>query len=98
MILLGKYLYYTPFGVHLSFLNVIMKKWIHAQYYKDVEVNCICGANFKINATVPGPIKVETCYQCHPVFNKDRVVKKPIKGMMEKYLEKQKRIEAAQKK
>jgi hypothetical protein len=41
---------------------------------------------------------VETCYQCHPVFNKDRVVKKPIKGMMEKYLEKQKRIEAAQQK
>lgn len=98
MILLGKYLYYTPFGVHLSFLNVIMKKWIHAQYYKDVEVNCICGASFKVNTTVEGPIKVETCYQCHPVFNKDRVVKKPIKGMMEKYLEKQKRIEAAQKK
>ena len=98
MILLGKYLYYTPFGVHLSFLNVIMKKWIHAQYYKDVEVNCICGTSFKVNTTVEGPIKVETCYQCHPVFNKDRVVKKPIKGMMEKYLEKQKRIEAAQKK
>jgi ribosomal protein L31 len=98
LILLGKYLYYTPFGVHLSFLNVIMKKWIHAQYYKDVEVNCICGASFKVNTTVEGPIKVETCYQCHPVFNKDRVVKKPIKGMMEKYLEKQKRIEAAQKK
>ena len=75
-----------------------MKKGIHAQYYKDVEVNCICGDNFKINTTVPGPIKVETCYQCHPVFNKDRVVKKPIKGMMEKYLEKQKRIEAAQQK
>jgi ribosomal protein L31 len=47
---------------------------------------------------VPGPIKVETCYQCHPVFNKNKEVKKVVKGMMEKYLEKQKRIEEAQKK
>lgn len=75
-----------------------MKKGIHGPYYKDVEVNCICGATFVVNAAVPWPIKVETCYQCHPVFNKERVVKKPIKGMMEKYLEKQKKIEAAQKK
>ena len=48
-------------------------------FYKDVEVNCICGANFKINATVPGPIKVETCYQCHPAFNENKEVKKVIK-------------------
>ncbi|MDR2541188.1 MAG: 50S ribosomal protein L31 [Candidatus Peribacteria bacterium] len=71
---------------------------MHAQYHKDVEVNCICGAKFTISATVPGPIKVETCYQCHPVFNKNKEVKKVVKGMMEKYLEKQKRIEEAQKK
>jgi ribosomal protein L31 len=75
-----------------------MKKKIHASYYKDVEVNCICGATFKVNATVPGPIKVETCYQCHPAFNQNKEVKKVVKGMMEKYLEKQKRIEEAQKK
>jgi ribosomal protein L31 len=96
LILLGKYLYYTPFGVHLSFLNVIMKKWIYAQYYKDVEVNCICGASFKVNTTVEGPIKVETCRYCHPAFNENKEVKKVIKGRMEKFLEKQEAIKAAQ--
>ncbi len=74
-----------------------MKKWIHGNYFKDVEVNCICGAKFNINATVPGPLKVETCYQCHPAFNKDKVIKKVIKGRMEKFLEKQKRIDSISK-
>ena len=63
----------------------------HGAYYNDVDVKCICGATFKINATVPGPVKVETCHQCHPIYNKDKVVKKVIKGRMEKFLEKQKR-------
>lgn len=71
-----------------------MKTWIHGNYFKDVEVTCICDAKFTVNATVPGPIKVETCYQCHPAFNKDRVVKKVVKGRMEKFLEKQKRIDS----
>ncbi len=71
-----------------------MKKWIHGNYFKDVEVQCICGAKFTVNTTVQGPIKVETCYQCHPAFNKDKVVKKVVKGRMEKFLEKQKKIDA----
>ena len=70
-----------------------MKKWIHGNYFQDVEVACICGAKFTVNATIPGPIKVETCYQCHPAFNKDKVIKKVIKGRMEKFLEKQKKID-----
>ena len=74
-----------------------MKKGIHSNYYKDVEVTCICGATFTINATIPGPLKVETCNQCHPAFNKDKVVKKVIKGRMEKFLEKQKKIDAIKK-
>lgn len=74
-----------------------MKKDIHGKYFKDVEVVCICGAKFTINTTVPWPIKVETCYQCHPVYNKDKVVKKVIKGRMEKFLEKQKKIDAIKK-
>jgi len=74
-----------------------MKKWIHTDYYKDVEVNCICGAKFKVNTTVEGPIKVETCYQCHPIFNKDKVIKKVIKGRMEKFLEKQKKMDSMKK-
>ena len=87
-----------PPRIFYSFRLSIMKKWIHAPYYKDVEVNCICGASFKINATVPGPIKVETCYQCHPAFNENKEVKKVIKGRMEKFLEKQEAIKAAQSK
>ena len=74
-----------------------MKKGIHGNYYKDVEVVCICGANFTVNTTIPGPIKVETCYQCHPVYNKDKAVKKVVKGRMEKFLEKQKKINAIKK-
>lgn len=69
-----------------------MKKDIHGSYFKNVEVNCICGATFTINTTVPWPIKVETCYQCHPIYNKDKVIKKVVKGRMEKFLEKQKKI------
>ncbi len=69
----------------------------HWAFYKDVEVNCICGANFTINTTVPWPIKVETCYQCHPTYNKDKVIKKVVKWRLEKFLEKQKRIDAMKK-
>ncbi len=71
-----------------------MKKWIHGSYHKDVEVSCICWATFTVNTTVAGPLKVETCYQCHPAFNKDKVVKKVVKGRMEKFLEKQKKIDS----
>ncbi|MFZ2151436.1 MAG: 50S ribosomal protein L31 [Candidatus Absconditicoccaceae bacterium] len=74
-----------------------MKKGIHGDYYQDVVVNCICGASFSINATIKGPVKVETCYQCHPAFNKDRVIKKVVKGRMEKFLEKQKKIDSMKK-
>lgn len=74
-----------------------MKKGIHWSYNQNVEVNCICGAKFTINSTIAGPLKVETCYQCHPVYNKDKVIKKVIKGRMEKFLEKQKKIAAIKK-
>ena len=74
-----------------------MKKDTHGQYHNEVEVSCICGAKFNINTTVAWPIKVETCYQCHPVYNKDKVIKKVIKGRMEKFLEKQKKIDKIKK-
>jgi len=74
-----------------------MKKGIHWEYYQDVVVNCICWASFSINATIKWPIKVETCYQCHPAFNKDRVIKKVVKWRMEKFLEKQKKIDSMKK-
>lgn len=74
-----------------------MKKGIHGDYFQDVEANCICGANLKINTTVPWPIRVETCVECHPAYNKDKVIKKVAKGRMEKFLEKQKKIDAMKK-
>lgn len=74
-----------------------MKKGVHTDYHQDVKVQCICGAEFEINTTVAGPVKVETCYQCHPIFNKDKVIKKVIKGRMEKFLEKQKRMDEMKK-
>ncbi len=75
-----------------------MKKWIHPKYFKNVKVTCICGNTFEVNATVEGPIKVEACRECNPFFNNNKVVTKVVKGMMERYNEKMKRIEAAQKK
>ena len=80
-----------------SFISILMKKGIHTQYFNDVVINCICGESFTIATTVPGPIKVETCYKCHPTYNKDKVIKKVIKGRLEKYLEKEKRMNAMQK-
>jgi ribosomal protein L31 len=74
-----------------------MKEKIHWDYFHDVEVTCICWANFTISDTIPGPIKVETCYQCHPTYNKDKVIKKVNKGRVEKYLEKQKKIDSMKK-
>ncbi len=74
-----------------------MKEGIHSKYYNDVEINCICGAKFTINTTVPGPVRVESCYKCHPAYNKDKVIKRVAKWRMEKFLEKQKKIETMQK-
>ncbi len=74
------------------------KKGIHWPYYFDVEVECLCGNKFTINTTEPWPIKVETCYACHPAFNKDKVVKKVVKWRMEKFLEKQKKMQQLQQK
>lgn len=70
-----------------------MKKWIHPWYNQDVQVQCICGNNFTVSSVDKGPIKVETCPACHPTYNKWKVQTKVIKWRMEKFLEKQKRVE-----
>ena len=71
------------------------KSGIHPQYQTDTVVNCICGNEFKIASTQKGPIKVESCPACHPAYNKGLVVKQVSKGRMEKFMEKQKKIDAA---
>jgi len=74
-------------------------KWSkHWDYFENVDVVCICWSTFQVSTTIAGPIKVETCHMCHPTYNPDRVVQKVVKWRLEKYLEKQKRVDAVQKK
>lgn len=73
------------------------KKWIHGSYFENVDVECICESKFVIASTVPWPLKVEICPACHPIYNKDKVIKKSSKGRMEKFLEKQKRMDGIKK-
>lgn len=68
-----------------------MKKGLHPVYKKS-QVVCICGNTFEINSAVEGPIKVESCPECHSVYNNKQETK-VIKGRMEKFLEKQKKID-----
>lgn len=70
-----------------------MKKDIHPQYNDSVEVICICWNKFDVKSTVKWPIKVESCPACHPVYTGKKETK-VVKGRMEKYLERQKKIEA----
>lgn len=60
------------------------------------KVVCICGETHEVPSTVEKDIKVETCPKCHQTYTgkKAQIV---LKGRMEKYLEKQKRMEAMKK-
>jgi len=64
----------------------------HWTFFDNIQVDCICGNSFSIWSTIQWPLKTETCYSCHPAYNKDKVVKKVSKWRMEKFLEKQKKI------
>jgi ribosomal protein L31 len=71
----------------------------HPTYYENVKVVDINGYEFTIGgSTVPGPIKVETSSMSHPAYNPDKEVKQVSKGRLDKFAEKMKRMEAAQKK
>lgn len=73
-----------------------MKKDIHPKYYKDVEVVCICGNKFTVSAAVQWPVKIESCPACHTIYTgKEKTI--VAKGRMEKYLERQKKIDALKK-
>ena len=71
-----------------------MKKDIHPQYNQGTQVVCICGHTNEVNAAVAWPIKVESCPNCHPTYT-GKEQKVVVKWRMEKFLEKQKRMEAA---
>lgn len=68
------------------------KAWIHPTYYDETKVQCICGNSMIVSAAVEWPIKVESCPSCHPTYT-GKKESKVVKGRMEKFLEKQKRID-----
>lgn len=73
------------------------KTGIHPQYFDNVQVVCICGHTSTVSAAVAGPIKIENCPNCHPIYTGKKETK-VVKGRMEKFLEKQKKIGALQSK
>lgn len=73
-----------------------MKKEIHPNYNTATKVVCICGHTHEVNSVKDGPIKIESCPQCHSTYT-GKEQKVVVKGRMEKFLEKQKRMEAAKK-
>ena len=36
--------------------------------HADVEVRCACGNRFTIVSTGTGPLRLESCAHCHPVY------------------------------
>ncbi len=72
------------------------KKGIHPEM-KTVKVIDINGYEFDVVTTIDGPIKVESSHLSHPIYNPDKAVKKVVKGRLEKFLEKQKRMDGAKK-
>ena len=73
------------------------KKKKKIAYHTDVEVVDIDGNKFTINSTSPGPIKAEVSHMSHPAYNPDKKIERKAKGHMEKFLEKQKRMESKKK-
>ena len=51
-----------------------MKAGIHPEY-KDIQVNCACGAKFVTRSTLGHELSVEVCSQCHPFYTgKQKIV------------------------
>ncbi len=70
-----------------------MRKGIHPDYKKNVEVSCICGESHTMNgATVEGPIKVESCPKCNVRYTGE-INNKIVKGRRQKYLDKLAKME-----
>ncbi len=47
-----------------------MKKGVHPEY-KEVEVQCTCGATFSV-LSIRDKLETEVCSQCHPFFTGSR--------------------------
>lgn len=62
-----------------------MKEGIHPEY-KDADVRCVCGNDFKTRST-KGEIRVEICSDCHPFYSgKQKTMEKG--GRVEKFKKK----------
>jgi len=66
-----------------------MKKDIHPKYF-DANVECACGARFKVGATKE-KMAVEICGRCHPFYTgKEKIV--DAAGRVEKFKSRQTKI------
>ena len=44
-----------------------MKPKIHPEY-KEINVKCACGSEFKTRSTMADDLSVDICSQCHPFY------------------------------
>lgn len=65
----------------------------HGSYYSNVKVIDVQWNEFFVNASVPGPIKIEESHLTHPTYNPDKKIEKVVKWRMQKFLDKQKKID-----
>lgn len=73
-----------------------MKKGIHPKINR-IKVISISWAEFEVNAAIQGPLKVDTCHLDHKTYTGEVDVK-VMKGRMEKFAERQKKINSLQSK
>jgi large subunit ribosomal protein L31 len=63
-----------------------MKAGIHPEY-KEINVVCACGNNFKTRSTIGHDLHVEVCASCHPFYTgKQKIM--DTEGRVEKFRQK----------
>lgn len=52
-----------------------MKKKKNEYEYKNLDVKCSCGNNFKTKSTIKKPLlSIEICNECHPFYTKKQKI------------------------
>jgi large subunit ribosomal protein L31 len=70
-----------------------MKEGIHPTYYHDTVVTCACGNTF-VTGSTSKMLHVDVCSKCHPFYTgQQRIV--DTGGRVERFLERQRRGDAA---
>lgn len=69
-----------------------MKKNIHPTSYHNVQVKCICGAEYDISSTNTDRPTLDVCSNCHPAYNDGVKVEKAARGRLQAYQERMAKI------